>query len=152
MDQREMMSKIEQLIEDAKTAILATAGKDGAPHMRWMTPVVVKGRPGTIFAVTSPHSPKAAQLGSHPEVEWMIQTRALDQIVNVKGKINPLDNPSIKMEVIESLGKRLTAFWKINAEKMDFIVLETIIEEATYYSPMKGKKETVKFESLEESI
>ncbi len=146
MDQHEIMYKIEQILEDSRTGILATIDADGKPRMRWMTPAILKGRPDVLFAVTSPDFAKITQLRSHPDVEWMIQSRALDRIVNVRGKINVLDNPSIRSEVMGHLGKRLTVFWKVNIEKTDFIVLETIIEEATYFRPMKGYKATVRFE------
>ena len=45
---------------------------------------------------------------------------------------------------MEAVGKKLTAFWKVNST-MDFIILETVIEEATYLSPMKGIREVVHF-------
>lgn len=142
---QEMMEKIEFILEDAKAGILATSDKDGRPHMRWMTPAVLKEWPQTIFAVTSPHFHKIIQLSSGNKVEWMLQTRALDQIVNIKGVINVLDNPSLKAQIMEAIGKKLTVFWNINNEKTDFIVLETIIEEAAYFAPMKGIKETLNF-------
>ncbi len=145
MNQHEIMYKIEQLLEDSKTGILATVDKKGNPRMRWMTPTILKGRPNVLFAVTSPDFVKVVQLGIHPEVEWMIQTRSLNEVVNLRGKINILDNPAIKSEVMEHLAKRLTVFWRVNIEKTDFIVLETIIEEVTYFQPMKGHKETVHF-------
>ena len=145
MDQREIMYKVEQLLEDSKTGVLATIEKDGTPRMRWMTPIILKGRPDVLFAVTSPDFGKVLQLVMHPDVEWMIQTRSLNEVVNLRGKINVLDNPAIKSEVMEHLAKRLTVFWKVNTEKTDFIVLETIIKEATYFQPMKGHKETVQF-------
>jgi pyridoxamine 5'-phosphate oxidase len=145
MDRHELMYKVEQLLEDSKTGVLATLAEDGAPRMRWMTPTVLKGRTGTLFAVTSPDFAKVLQLSAHPEVEWMIQTRSLTQVASLRGKINVLDNPSIKAEVMESLAKRLTVFWKVNTEKTDFVVLETIISEATYFEPMKGRKETIRF-------
>ncbi|MCP4402905.1 MAG: pyridoxamine 5'-phosphate oxidase family protein, partial [bacterium] len=78
-------------------------------------------------------------------VQWMIQTRALDRVINLKGKINVLENPSIRSEVMEHLGRQLTVFWRVNTEDTNFIVLETIIEEATYFRPMKGLKETITF-------
>ena len=106
---------------------------------------MIKGRPDVLFAITSSDFQKVVQLNAHADVEWMIQTRALDQIVNLKGKINVLDNPAIRSEVMEHLAKKLTVFWKVNPEKTDFIVLETIIEEATFFRPMKGYKETVRF-------
>ena len=146
MNQHEIMYKVEQILEDAHAGVLATIDDQGNPRMRWMTPAVIKGRPDVLFAVTSPDFQKVVQLNQHADVEWMIQTRALDQLVNLRGKINILDNPSIRSEVMEQLAKQLTVFWRVNTEKTDFIVLETIIEEATYFRPMKGYKETVRFE------
>jgi pyridoxamine 5'-phosphate oxidase len=78
-------------------------------------------------------------------VQWIFQTRSLDKIINVEGKVNLLDNPSIRSEVLEVVGPRLVAFWKINVDERDLLVLETVIEKATYYLPMKGTKETVIF-------
>jgi pyridoxamine 5'-phosphate oxidase len=145
MNQNEMMYKIEQILEDARAAVLATIDEQGNPRMRWMTPAVVRGRSGALFAVTSPDFHKVVELNAHADVQWMIQTRSLDQVVNVKGKINVVDNPSIRSEVMEHLAKQLTVFWRVNTENTAFIVLETIIEEATYFRPMKGLKETVAF-------
>ncbi len=146
MNTHDIMYKVEQILEDAHTGVLATIDEYGNPRMRWMTPAVVKGRPGVLFAVTSPDFHKVVQLNACADVEWMIQTRALDQIVNLRGKINVLDNPSIRTEVMEHLARQLTVFWRVNTENTDFIVLETILEEATYFRPMKGYKETVHFE------
>lgn len=148
MNIQEIMNRIAEILDDAKTGILATADPSGRPHMRWMTPVLVHGRPGTIFAVTSPQFAKAVHLASHPEAEWMLQTRALDEIVNMKCKINTIDNPSMKAEILEAVGKKLTVFWKVN-KNTDLIILETVIEEAIYFSPMKGIKEIVRFDAQE---
>jgi general stress protein 26 len=145
MNQNELMYKVEQILNDSNAGILATIDKDGTPRVRWMTPAILKGRLNALFAVTSPEFEKVVQLDSRPEVEWMIQTRALDQIVNLRGKINILDNPSIRSEVMEHLGRKLRVFWKVNTETTEFLVLETVIEEATFFRPMKGYKETVHF-------
>lgn len=142
MDLHEVLEKIELIIEDSKTAVLATTGADGKPHMRWMTPAVLKGKPGAIYAVTSPHFQKIAELEKDAGAEWLFQTRSVNKIMNVKGKINVIDNPSLKAEILEAVGKRLTMFWKVNNQDMDFVVLETVIEEATYFLPMTGQKET----------
>lgn len=149
MDIQGIMNRIAEILEDSKTGVLATVDADGRPHMRWMTPAVLQGRPGTIFAVTSPQFAKAIHLAAHPEAEWMLQTRALDEIVNIKCKISIIDNPSIKAELLETVGKRLSVFWKVNQE-MDFIVLEAAMEEAVYQRPMKGIKEIVRFDVQEE--
>ncbi len=144
MEQNELLYIAETILDDVKTAILSTTDRQGASHMRWMTPVFLKNDPGILYCVTSPHFQKVLQLQDQPMVEWMIQTPALDKIVNLSGVINILDNPSIKNEVMEAVGKRLQTFWKINPET-EFVVLETIINKGSLFLPMKSQKELVCF-------
>jgi general stress protein 26 len=125
--------------------VLATVNEKGIPRMRWLTPIVVRERPGAIFAVTTPGSAKTIDIESKPKVEWMLQTRGITEVVNLRGTIYAVDNPSLKSEIMEQLGSKLTVFWKANPEKEEFIVLETVIEEARYLKPMKGYRETVMF-------
>jgi len=49
-----------------------------------------------------------------------------------------VDNPSLRNEVLETMGRRLTAFWQQSADTASFVVLETVLAEAAYYLPMKG--------------
>jgi len=48
---------------------------------------------------------------------------------------------------LEVIGPRLRAFWKLARDERDLAVLETVVEEATRYLPMEGRKETVRFEA-----
>lgn len=141
---QEMMNKIRQLLEDSKAGVLATVAEDGYPHMRWMTPVLLDEWPDALFAVTSPGSLKAAQLGKDTKVEWLLQGKTLQEVVVVKGRINLIDNPSVKANLMETVGQRLAVFWKINPNT-DSVVLETVIEEASLFIPMKNERHMVKF-------
>ena len=141
---QEMMTKIRQLLEDSKAGVLATVAEDGYPHMRWMTPVVLDEWPDALFAVTSPSSVKAAQLDKDTKVEWLLQGRTLQEVVTVKGRVNLIDNPSVKATLMEKVGQRLAVFWKINPNT-DSVVLETVIEEASLFIPMRNERHTVTF-------
>ena len=143
MTKQEVLNTLEMILNEAHTAVLATTDQDGKPHIRWMTPALLRGRTGVIYAVTSPRFGKVVQLEAHPEVEWMFQTPLLDTIVTVRGRINIVDNPSILSEVLETLGSFMRSFWKLKGDERGLLVLETIIEEAIYYKPMKGVKEVV---------
>ena len=148
MTGHEMMNKVRQLLEDSRTGVLATVSEDGYPHMRWMTPVVLDEWPDTLFAVTSPHSVKAAQLTKDTKVEWLLQGKTLQEVITVKGRINLIDNPSVKATLMEKVGQRLAVFWKINPNT-DSIVLETVIEEASLFLPMKNERHVVKFSNTD---
>ncbi|MBN1844043.1 MAG: pyridoxamine 5'-phosphate oxidase family protein [Sedimentisphaerales bacterium] len=140
MDRRQFMLRLEEILEDAKTAVLATVDNQGCPHMRWMTPTILRGREGLLFAVTTPATGKILHLEVQPEVEWMIQTRALTEVINLRGIMQVVDNPALKTEIMEVLGAWLNVFWKVNPNRSDFIVTETLIREASYFQPMKGQR------------
>ena len=145
MKQKEMLSKLRELLDDSRAALLGTVDAEGKVSMRWMTPVVSQDRPNTIFCVTRERTNKIKHIETQPNVEWMIQNKSLTEIVNVRGVATVLDNPGLKTEVLETLGPRLTTFWKVDLAKIDLVVIETVIQEAIYFRPMKGEREIVQF-------
>lgn len=146
MTRHEIITGLEMIIEESKTAILTTVDTKGYPHARWMTPTILKDRPNTIFAITSAAFSKAVHLKENSHAEWMFQTKMLDTIISVQGLVNLLDMSSIKNEVLEAIGPRLTAFWKLKADdESNLLVIETVIEEAIYFKPMTGAKKEVSF-------
>lgn len=147
MESYEFMEKLETVLDIAKVGILATVDQEGRPQMRWFTPAVLRGRPDAIFAVTSLHFDWVKSLAYPAKVEWMIQPPSLQEIFRLQGTMRLLDNPALKSEILEAIGSRLTVFWKVNAD-MEFAALETVIEEASYFLPMKGKKTVVTFPKI----
>lgn len=145
MDSRQVMNRVEAIIETHKTGLLATVDEEGKPHIRWLTPAVLRDRPGAIYAITAGRFAKVAQVKSHPQVEWMFQTPSLDEVVSVRGAINVVENPSLRAEVLEVIGPRLRTFWNLARDARDLAVLETVVEHATRFLPMEGRKEVVHF-------
>ncbi|HHY82365.1 MAG TPA: pyridoxamine 5'-phosphate oxidase family protein [Clostridiales bacterium] len=145
MDRQKFMNILDEILDDSNAGVLSTIDQNRNIYTRWMTPVLLRGRIGVIFSVTSSNSNKVKQIQQHPEVTWMIQTRALDQIITIHGKASVLNEPSLTAEVLETVGDKLTMFWRINEDLKDFVVLETVIEKGVYYEPMKGLHYTVDF-------
>lgn len=145
MTQHELMIKMSEIIDETKTGVLATVDSDGHPHLRWMTPAVLRKRQGAVFAITCPDFSKAHHIESNSHVEWMFQSKLLDGIVSCSGVANVIDNPSLRNDVLEVLAPRLDVFWKTNCSSSEYVVLETVIREATYYEPLSNVRETVKF-------
>ena len=143
MDSRSILGTLERLIESSKIAVLATSDPDGQPHMRWMTPTVLKGRSGAIYAVTSPTFEKTTQLAVNPRVEWMVQSRSMDEILCARGTMNVLDNPAVKALVLEALGAHLATFWKMNSDEGSLVVLETALDYVRYVKPASGEHHEV---------
>lgn len=143
MDKQSFAALINSIVEDAKTAVLSTVDETGAPHMRWMTPTLLKDRPGAIYAVTSPEFRKVKHLAENPHAQWMFQSKLLDKVVTVSGRVNVIDNSAMKAEVLEGIGRRLTVFWRVNTDATQLVVLETVMEHGFYFEPMSGVREII---------
>lgn len=145
MNANELMQVVRGLLDDTKTAILATSGPDGVPRVRWMTPAVLDEWPNELFCLTSPESVKAGQIKPNREVEWMVQSATLDRVVHLRGRAVLVDNPAARAIVVERLSGRLAHFWR-NHEPDDCVVLETVLTEATIQWTISGREETVRFD------
>ena len=132
-------------LDESHTGILATSDAEGQPSMRWMTPVIIPSSPGLLFAVTSKKFDKCKDLKANPNAQWMIQTKTLTKIITVSGQVNLIDNPSFKARVLEAIGPRLRVFWNVNENPEDIVVLETVMQEASVFMPMAGKRSAVDF-------
>jgi hypothetical protein len=141
----EMMERVRALVEAHGAAVLATVDERGDPRMRWLTPALPRGARGVLYAVTARGFPKASHILGHARVEWMLQSPSLDEVITLRGAAGVVDNPSLRAEVLELLGPRLGAFWRIAPGARDLVVLETVLEEATRFLPREGRRETVRF-------
>jgi general stress protein 26 len=146
MNKQELLSIVHTILDEVKTGILATCDKDGTPHVRWVSPGCPKERAGAVYIISSEEMTKVEHIRQNPTVELMLQTVSLDKIVTLRGKMNVLENPSIRSETLECIGPRLNVFWKMKDGNSDLVVLELVIEEGSYYQPMRGIRETVRFD------
>lgn len=140
MNAKEALSVLERVLESSKIAVMGTVAADGAPRLRWMTPAMVRGREGFLYAVTSPEFDKSDELQKNPKVDWMLQTKSLDRIVNVRGTISVIDNPTVAADVLEAIGRNLATFWRVNPDESKLVILETAIEEICTFHPINGDR------------
>lgn len=145
MEASQLLQKTSRLIDEVKTGILATTDGEGRPHLRWMVPAILQAGAPVIYTVSAPDSAKIAQLTACPRVEWMFQNRALTEIINLRGQMNVLENPSLRLAMTDAVGHRLHAFWKKHPDPAGLVVLETVLTEGAWYVPMAGTVETVRF-------
>ncbi len=81
MTSQDLMREVRNMLDQVKSAVLATIDPEGRPHMRWMNPVMVRGVENVLYAVTSTDSPKISHLKNNAGVEWMIQPLSCDHRV-----------------------------------------------------------------------
>jgi general stress protein 26 len=145
MNPKDIMNRIELILEDTGPAVLALSTKSGYPHMRWMVPTILKGREGALYAVSTPAFGEKLKKEYTGKVEWMLQKKTLQEVMRIKGHMTVIDNPSLRSEVMANIGDRLRTFWKVNPDSMDFIVLETVFENVTHFDPVTGETQAVKY-------
>lgn len=145
MDQHDMLTKIETLIEESKVGLLATTDPEGKPRVRWMTPTVIPNRGPSIYAFSTADAMKIKDIEYQSEVKWLIQTHDLTEVVSARGDTYIVDNPALKTEILEILVPHTTRLWTVDLSATDCVILETVIREATYYRPQEDFEETVVF-------
>jgi pyridoxine/pyridoxamine 5'-phosphate oxidase len=135
------------LLHEHNVALLATTDWDGRPHARWLSPAILGDRPGALYAVTLPSYSKVTQVRAQPCVEWLVQKPDLTEVITIRGRINVIDNPSLRTEVLDAIGPRLWSLWKLAGKASELVVLETVIEEAIHYLPLEGRTSTARYAS-----
>ncbi len=58
MTKDELLRRFRQVLDESPQALLATVTAEGFPAMRYMTPAMVKGNDGCLYAVTAAASPR----------------------------------------------------------------------------------------------
>ena len=140
MELNTLLDVMERVLDGSHTAVLSTVDAEGHPHSRWMVPTVLRGQPGTLYAVTAPKFAKVEHIAAQPRVSWLIQSKSLSDVVEINGKAQIIDNPALKSDVLEALGPNLSAFWTVNHDESELVVIETAIELISHFQPMKGER------------
>lgn len=147
MSPTDLLSEIDRVLEEAKTALLATVGPDGHARLRWMTPRRIKVRPAYLYCVSEADTVKVEHIHRNPKVTWMIQRATLNEVVAVRGHAVVLDEPSLLQEFLEAVGKDLFMVWRLHPSHSEgervtrphLVVIETAIEEAERFDALTGQ-------------
>lgn len=144
MTEIQLPELLRTLIDDAKTALLITSNPD-YPDARWMTPVVLDSNPLRVYSVTGRDFIKTAQIYDNEKTTWMFQSRLLDKIIKIKGKTKILNDEDLLQKALSGLAERLDIFWKINKDETKLVLLETVIEKADVFFPLKAEHHAFAF-------
>lgn len=137
-----VMTKVKDLVGDVGVGIFTTIDAKGKPRSRWMTPIFLPRLPGALYAVTSRNFRKIEQLDANPNVSWIFQSKSLDRIATVTGTASIVQDPGLAAEVLEAIGPHLEVFWRFAGDPKKLVVMETLIESVSWFSPLKeGKME-----------
>jgi general stress protein 26 len=134
-------------------AVFVTAGPSGQPHATWMG-TVASPRLDRILTMTSPTSRKVLNLLRNPQVEWMLSDESMERILYLRGQARVLEKP----EEVEAAWATLTDksrawFFRFRDEVgMQFLILETVVEEIEYREPPEDRAEIVSVADLGDSL
>ena len=140
MRENSVFEKLQNLVEEARIGIFITVDEKSSPHPRWMSPVFLPRLKGALYAVTSADNEKVRHLETNPRVSWIFQSKSLDRIATLNGRARVVRDPPLSAEVLEAIGPRLQVFWKYTGDPKKLLVLETVLEDFSWFSPLKEGK------------
>jgi len=138
MKDESVLGKVKDLLNEAGVGIFITISEKGQPCSRWMTPVFLPRLPGALYAVTSKEYRKVRQLEANPNVSWIFQSTSLDKIATLTGTAEIVKDPGLAAEVLEAIGPHLEVFWTYMGDPKKLVVIETLIESASWFKPLGG--------------
>jgi len=138
MSNMSVIQKVKDLLDEVGVGILTTINEKGQPCSRWMTPVFIARLPDALYTVTSKDYRKTRQLAGNPHVSWIFQSKTLDRIATVTGTAQVVQDPVLSAEVLESIGPKLEVFWTFMGDPRKLVVIETLIESASWFKPLGG--------------
>jgi pyridoxamine 5'-phosphate oxidase len=105
-----------------------------------MSPVFLPRIKGALYAVTSTDNDKVRHLEANPRVSWIFQSKSLDRIATLNGRARVVKEPTLSAEVLEAIGPRLQVFWKYTGDPKKLLVVETVVDSFSWFSPLKEGK------------
>ncbi|MDD3980986.1 MAG: pyridoxamine 5'-phosphate oxidase family protein [Spirochaetia bacterium] len=140
MQEKSAFEKLQDLVEEVRIGIFITVDEKNSPHPRWMSPVFLPRLKGALYAVTAADNEKVRHLEANPRVSWIFQSKPLDRIATLNGLARVVKDPTLSAEVLEAIGPRLQVFWKYSGDPKKLLVVETILEDFSWFSPLKEGK------------
>lgn len=149
MTPTELLGEVDRILEESKTALLATLDAQGRPQLRWMTPRRLRGRPGSLYSVTELGAPKIAEVRRDPRVTWLVQRASLSEVITLRGRAAVVEDPTLLNEFLEAAGKDLFMVWHLHPAEArpQLAIVETVLEDASRFDATLGRTVTFTFES-----
>jgi len=63
---------------------------------------------------------------------------SLDKIATLTGTAEIVKDPGLAAEVLEAIGPHLEVFWTYMGDPKKLVVIETLIESASWFKPLGG--------------
>lgn len=138
MEYTETLRVVERALDKSPVATFLTVDGDGRPRGRWMVPALIRGETGVLHALSSQSFAKIDQLRHDARATWLIDTRAELGLVEILGLATVDTTPGLLANVLEALGPRMSSFWRAKPSDDELVVIETTIEEVSWFSTEAG--------------
>jgi general stress protein 26 len=148
MTPNELLVEVDQILEDSKTALLATVDERGQPCLRWMTPRRLKTLPNLLCAVCEVGSTKVEHIRRRPEVTWLVQRASLDTVITLRGRSSVIEDAAMLQEFLDVAARDLFVIWRLHPPGANnpFAMIETVIETASRFDSLTGKTTEFRFD------
>lgn len=142
MDVKKFFSEVDSVLGESYLSVLSNSGADGNVNARWMAVTRISEDDYNFYAVTDPMSSKCISLEMNPDAHLMLQTPDLRTVISISGEVSVIDNPSLRAQIMEKMGSKLSTFWKVSGAS-DFVALEIRVKSGEVYTPMKGVRKHI---------
>ena len=141
MNQSELLLLLDRLLIESKSALMTTVSAEHRPLSRWMTIRTMRNRPGFLYCVCRKNAKKVAHVAANPYVSFLVQDKALTEILTVAGTASIIDSPTLIAEFLETAGKDVFVIWQQSPppRTSDLTIIETKIEDINHFQPMTGE-------------
>jgi general stress protein 26 len=141
MNQSELLLLLDSLLIESKSALMTTVSAERRPLSRWMTIRTMRNRPGFLYCVCRKSAKKVAHVVANPYVSFLVQDKALTEILTVAGTASIIDSPTLIAEFLETAGKDIFVIWQQSPppRTSDLTIIETKIEDINHFQPMTGE-------------
>ena len=144
MDDKEIIRRAISIVTETRAGLLATVGLDGAPNLRWMATHSLMGSLDTLYTITAPASNKVREIEKNPAVTWLFTRVNFNEILKLHGVASLEDEPLLKSQIWDIVGRKTWRYFTINRENPEFLVLVTKVRSIEYYAPQEGVFEPLK--------
>ena len=140
MTKAEASRRVRALLKGIKKkhgeGVLVTTDPEGNPHAAWMGTIDTSDI-RRVLTMTSPDCRKAINILQNPKVEWMFTDKRLETVVYLRGKARVIHElPELETAWLSLEDKSRAYFMQyINDIGMQFLIIETAVEEIEYTQP-----------------
>lgn len=136
---KNLLGKLDSVLDNNRVGAFATIGTDGRPQQRWMTAALLRGGDGYLYTLTTTGTGKTVEIQADKHVSWLFSDSKFS--VRLRGTAELVVNPDLVATVIEAMRGGLVTYWPEAGAAAELAVIETRITSIEILNAKSGELE-----------